>query len=76
MIAAVKSETANGYTPATGTPVAREAIAKKFSTAEFPVDPKNVIMSFGCSGALYNAIATLCEAGTRILVASPGFPLC
>ena len=76
MIAAVNSETANGYTMATGTIPAREAVAKKFSTPEFPINPNHVIMSFGCSGALYNAIAALCETGTRLLVASPGFPLC
>jgi tyrosine aminotransferase len=76
MIAAVNSETANGYGPATGSIPAREAVAKKFSTPEFPINPNNVIMSFGCSGALYNAIAVLCEAGSHLLVASPGFPLC
>lgn len=72
----MKSETANGYTQAIGTLQAREAIAQKFGTAEHPIDPNNVVMSFGCSGSIYNCIAALCEKGTRILVPTPGFPLC
>lgn len=76
IIEAVKSETANGYTTAIGTVAAREAIAKKFQTPEHPINPDNVILSFGCSGAIYNCVAALCERGTRMLVPSPGFPLC
>ena len=75
MIDAVKSETANSYTQASGTLQAREAVAKRFGTAENPIDPNNVIMTFGCSGSLYNCIAALCEVGTRILAPAPGFPL-
>ena len=76
IIEAVKSEMANGYTQASGAQPAREAVAKKFGTVEHPIDPNNVFLSFGCSGAIYNAIAVLCERGDRILVAKPGFPLC
>lgn len=35
-----------------------------------------MFLAFGCSGALYNSIAVLCEVGDRILVPKPGFPLC
>lgn len=76
IIEAVNAEIHNGYTPASGTPAAREAVAKKFSTEEYPINPNNVILSFGCSGALYNAMAVLCERGDRIAVAKPSFPLC
>jgi len=76
LIEAVQSEMANGYTTSSGTIAAREAVAKKFGNAEHPIDPNHVFLSFGCSGAIYNAIAALCEQGDRILVAKPGFPLC
>lgn len=76
IIEAVESEVANSYTMASGTVAAREAIAKKFGNEEHPINPNNVFLGFGCSGALYNCIAALCEQGDRILVPSPGFPLC
>jgi tyrosine aminotransferase len=76
IIETIQSETCNGYTEARGALPAREAVAKKFGTAEFPIDPNHVFLGFGCSGALYNAITALCETGDRILVARPGFPLC
>jgi len=73
---AVESGANNGYTQASGTAAARAAIATKFGSAEHPIDPNNVILTFGTSGALYNAISVLCERGTEVLVARPGFPLC
>jgi tyrosine aminotransferase len=76
IIEAVNAETNNGYTAASGTVAAREAIAKKFGTEEYPINPNNIFLSFGCSGALYNAMAVLCERGDRVAVAKPGFPLC
>lgn len=76
IIEAVNSETNNGYTQASGTAVARNAIAEKFGNDEYPINPDHIFLSFGCSGALYNAISVLCEVGDRILVPKPGFPLC
>lgn len=76
VIEAVNSEMANGYTQASGTLEARQAIAKKYGTDEHPIDPNNVFLSFGCSGSLYNSISTLCENGDNVLVPNPGFPLC
>jgi tyrosine aminotransferase len=76
LIETVQSENHNGYTQASGAVQAREAVAKKYSTPEHPIDANNVFLGFGCSGALYNAIAALCERGDRMAVASPGFPLC
>lgn len=76
IIEIIQGEAHNGYTQSTGCPAAREAIAQKFGNAEHPIDPNNVFLAFGCSGALYNAISVLCEVGDRILVPKPGFPLC
>lgn len=55
---------------------ARQAIVDKFSTPEAPFTTNDVILSFGCSGAMYNSISALCETGDNILVPRPGFPLC
>ena len=76
IIQAVQSETNNGYTNSVGTVAAREAIANKFGTEEHPIDPNHIFLSFGCSGALYNAMSVMCEVGDRVLVPKPGFPLC
>lgn len=72
----VDSATCNGYTQASGDLKARQAVAEKFSTDEYPIHPDNVFLAFGCSGALFNAISVLCEPGDNILAPSPGFPLC
>lgn len=72
----VDAETFNGYTQASGDLKARTAIATKFSTPEYPIDPNHVFLTFGCSGALYNSISVLCEPGDNILAPAPGFPLC
>ncbi|CDW80599.1 tyrosine aminotransferase [Stylonychia lemnae] len=76
MIESIKGETANGYTMSSGTLDARKAIVKKFSNPEFPFTVDDVVLSFGCSGAIYNAVSALCEEGDNILVPRPGFPLC
>lgn len=72
----IDSQKCNGYTQASGALPARTAVAEKFSTAEHPISPDNVFLSFGCSGALQAAMSVLCEVGDRVLVPSPGFPLC
>jgi tyrosine aminotransferase len=75
IIEQVNSGSCNGYTQACGTIEARKAVASKFGTTENPIDPNNVFLTFGTSGALYNAIAVLCERGDEVLVGRPGFPL-
>ena len=72
----MQSENANGYSLASGSIEARQAVVDKFSTPEHPFTVKDVILTFGCSGALFNAIACLCDPGDNVLVPSPGFPLC
>ena len=47
----------------------------RFSHPDYPFTEKEVVLAFGCSGALFNAISVLCETGDNILVPSPGFPL-
>lgn len=76
IIEVIESEKHNGYTQSTGAAPARQAVAEKFGTEEHPIDPNNVFLAFGCSGALYNAMAVMCEVGDRVLVPKPGFPLC
>lgn len=47
----------------------------RFSHPDCPFTENDVVLAFGCSGALYNAISVLCENGDNILVPRPGFPL-
>lgn len=47
----------------------------RFSHPDYPFTEKEVVLAFGCSGALYNAISVLCEAGDNLVVPRPGFPL-
>ena len=60
---------------ASGSLDARKAIVEKFSHPDYPFTEKEVVLTFGCSGALFSAISALCEDGDNILVPSPGFPL-
>lgn len=86
LLEAVQSGQFNSYTMSSGNPDGKAAVAKKyyilrfiksrFGSEEHPIDPKNVFLTFGCSGALYCTFSALCEDGENILVPSPGFPLC
>lgn len=64
-----------GYTPATGTPALREAIAQHYA-ARFgvTVDPARILVTAGASGALMLALALLTEPGDRWLLPDPGYP--
>jgi aspartate/methionine/tyrosine aminotransferase len=63
------------YTPATGLPELRAAVAEyyewKFSVT---INPKRIIITPGASGALQLAIACLLDAGENVLLADPGYP--
>lgn len=63
------------YTPATGLPELREAVAdyydRKFSVQ---VNPERIIITPGASGALQLAISCLLDVGDNILLADPGYP--
>ncbi|KAJ2663271.1 hypothetical protein IWW48_001373 [Coemansia sp. RSA 1200] len=72
---AVRSFSYNGYPPSVGVPVAREAIAKKYSHPDAPLTADDVVMTSGCSGAVEMAIGVLCSEGQNILLPRPGFCL-
>lgn len=65
----------NGYLPSTGHPEAKKAVANYASRPGFEVDPDDVIIASGCSGALELVISAMIDEGDNILVPSPGFPL-
>ncbi|XP_028392037.1 tyrosine aminotransferase-like [Dendronephthya gigantea] len=72
---AIKSSKEDGYRPGHGTPVAREAVAKYFSTPEYTVNSEDVMLASGCSGAIELAIDVLADAGDNVLIPQPGFSL-
>lgn len=63
------------YTPATGLPALRDAIAgyyrDRFAVA---LDPARVIVTPGASGALQLALALLVNPGDGVLLTDPGYP--
>lgn len=65
----------NGYAPAVGLPMAREAIAKKFATKNAPLTASDVIITSGGSGAIVIAIQGLCSIGENVVLPQPGFSL-
>lgn len=66
----------HGYTPATGLPALREAVAadlhRRF-TAE--VSPDNVLIVPGGKVTMFTAILMFGQPGTEILYPDPGFPI-
>jgi len=76
--AAVKAlrEGAHGYTPATGIPPLREAVAadlhKRFSVE---VSPDSVMIMPGGKPTMYMAIVMFGEPGGEIMYPDPGFPI-
>jgi aspartate/methionine/tyrosine aminotransferase len=63
------------YTPASGLPELRRAIADyyaaRFSVA---VDAHNILVTPGASGALQLALAAVVNPGQKVLMADPGYP--
>jgi tyrosine aminotransferase len=47
----------------------------RYMHVDHPFTENDVCLSFGCSGAIYNAVAVLCEPGDSLIVPRPGFPL-
>jgi len=66
----------HGYTPATGLPALREAVAadlhKRFTTE---VNPDNVLIVPGGKVTMFTAILMFGEPGAEILYPDPGFPI-
>jgi len=63
------------YTPATGLPELREAIAAHYA-AQFGVDvgPGRIVVTPGSSGALQLVLAALVDPGDGVLLSDPGYP--
>ncbi len=63
------------YTPALGLPPLRAKIAQHYSSAyHVDVDPAQVVITPGASGALLLALGVLVDPGSRVLMSDPGYP--
>jgi aspartate/methionine/tyrosine aminotransferase len=63
------------YTPATGVPELREAVAR-FYQGRYGVDvsPDRVVITSGSSAALLMALGVLVDPGAEVLLTDPGYP--
>ena len=63
------------YTPATGLPALRQAIADYYRRRfDVEVSPRRIIITPGASGALHLALAVLVDPQREVLMADPGYP--
>lgn len=63
------------YTPASGLPALREAIAAHYwNQLGAQISPERIIITAGASGALLLAIAALTNPGEEWLLTDPGYP--
>lgn len=63
------------YTPATGLPELKRAIAGFYQQRYgVEVDPGRIVITPGASGALLLALAAVSEPGKHILLSDPGYP--
>jgi len=78
VIAAGQAALARGdtfYTPSLGLPALREAIAGWYRDRfGVTVQPSQVVVTPGASGALLLALALVADPGRRVLLADPGYP--
>jgi aspartate/methionine/tyrosine aminotransferase len=71
-IAAAKNPAMHRYSPTSGLPALREAIAAKtLRDSKLDVDPANVLVTNGGKQALYNTFATLLDPGDEVIVIAP-----
>ena len=60
------------YTPSSGIPELREAIARKFKKDNsLDYSPPQVVVSNGAKHSLYNIFQALCEKGDEVIIPSP-----
>jgi aspartate/methionine/tyrosine aminotransferase len=63
------------YTPATGLPELREAIAGFYRDREgLEISPERIVVTPGASGALQLILGVLLDPGDEVLMADPGYP--
>ena len=66
----------HGYTPATGIPALREAVARRtLTTTGVEVSPERVLIAPGGKVTMFAAILMFGEPGVDILYPDPGFPI-
>lgn len=64
-----------GYTPATGLPELRRAIAERYQRWHgLDIDPARILVTPGGSSALLLAFATSIDSGREVLLPEPGYP--
>lgn len=60
------------YTPSSGTPELRQAIAEKFAKDNnLEYKPSQIIVSNGAKQACFNAIAACCDPGDEVIIPAP-----
>ncbi|MDD5198527.1 MAG: pyridoxal phosphate-dependent aminotransferase [Terrimicrobiaceae bacterium] len=60
------------YTPSSGVPELREAIAKKFAADnKLEYKPSQIIVSNGAKQSCYNAIMAVCDPGDEVIIPAP-----
>ncbi len=72
-IRAIKEKPA-GYTPMTGIPELRSAIADYENKKGLGLKAENIMVTNGGTGALFNAFLGLVEKGDEVLLADPSWP--
>ncbi len=64
-----------GYTPATGIPALRQAIAKNYADRyDLDIDPRRIVITPGSSGGLQLLMGVLINPGESVLMTDPGYP--
>src|SRR3989338_4164114 len=60
------------YTPSSGTPELRDALAQKLKTDNgIEYSPSQIVVSCGAKQSLYNAFQALCDVGDEVIIPSP-----
>jgi len=63
------------YTPATGLPELKQKIAGYYQQRlNTPLNPENIMITPGASGALQLALSVLVDGGQSVIMADPGYP--
>jgi aspartate/methionine/tyrosine aminotransferase len=64
-----------GYTPASGIPLLRQAIAEHYQARyDLSVDAEDVVVTTGSSGGFLLAFLAAFDAGDEVVLARPGYP--